>query len=265
MERDRAVEPHTQGACVWRIEDETEPTSPRFALGTREIVPLVLSEPVHRDLSHEEVAHIVHDLKGPIATIDLEVELLRESGVGSPIIERIMRNVAFLDRMVMDLLDRCTLDAGRFELHRAPIELLASIESVIDRVVPTRDRGRVILQALERVSVDVDDLRIERVIANLLHNALRYAPVGTDIVIKLEREPTLVRVSVVDAGRGLTALDLANVFAEYRPRSPTSSRKGTGIGLSLCKQIVEAHGGTIGVDTSGSEGTRFFFELPAAS
>src|SRR6185312_1056697 len=98
---------------------------------------------------------------------------------------------------------------------------------VIERVVPTRDRGRVILQARTRAIVYLDDLRIERVVANLLHNALRYAPSESEIVVELERQADRVLVSVRDAGHAIAATDLASVFDEYRPRAPASSREGT--------------------------------------
>ena len=261
MEAKQAIE--LSGAQDWRPEDEAESTAPRIALGTLELVPLVRSEAVHRDLSHAEVAQIVHDLKGPLATIDLELEMLADGGVATASIDRITRNVAFLDRMVMDLLDRCTLDAGRLVLRRIPTDVRASLECVIDRIVPTRDRGRVFLFARARTIVDIDDLRIERVVANLLDNALRYAPASSEIVIALERNARSIRISVSDAGHGIAAADLASVFDEYSPRSPSSSRKGTGIGLFLSKQIIEAHGGTIGVESSPGAGTRFYFDLPA--
>jgi signal transduction histidine kinase len=258
-------------AGAWGWEDEAEQTSPRFAIGTCEIPPLTIAtEHAPHDLPHEDVARIVHDFKGPLGTIGLEVELLGENLAAgeavdaTPIVDRIMRNISFLDRLVMDLLDLCTLDAGRFALHRVPTELRMLLEQVIVRVVPSRDRDRVFLDAREAVIVNVDDLRVERVVANLLHNALAYAPVGTGIIVRLDREPHVTRVSVIDAGHGL-AVELANVFDEYERGTAEGSRSGTGLGLFVSKQIIETHGGTIGVESIRGEGTRFYFELPTAA
>jgi signal transduction histidine kinase len=255
----------------WGADDEAEPTSPRLAIGTREVAPVAIpAGPPHRDLPYADVAKIVHDLKGPLGTISLEAELLGDNlaaGVemdATPIVDRILRNVGFLDRLVMDVLDMCTLDAGRFELHRVPTELRTLLEQVILRAVPTRDRERVFLDAREAVMVDIDDLRIERVVANLLHNALEYAPVGSGIIVKLDREPHVARVSVIDAGHGLT-FELANVFEAYERGTLPGSRSGMGLGLFLSQQIIEAHGATIGVDSIRGEGTRFYFELPTPS
>jgi signal transduction histidine kinase len=269
--REQDLEDEAHETAHWHgsdAEDDAEPTSPRFAVGTREIAPLVspTARP-HHDLPYADVAKIVHDLKGPLGTIGLEAELLGENLAAgaavdaAPILGRIMRNVGFLDRLVMDLLDMCMLDAGRFELHRVPTELRMLLDQVIERVVPTRDRERVFLDARTEVMVDIDDLRIERVVANLLQNALEYAPVGTGIIVRLDREPHVARISVIDAGDGLT-LELAKVFQEYKRGTLPGSRSGIGLGLFLSQQIIEAHGATIGVDSIRGEGTRFYFELP---
>jgi signal transduction histidine kinase len=241
---------------------------PRTAAGTGSIERLsIVDEHTHSELGHSDVARVVHDFKGPLATIALEAEWIDDCLAQTDTIsarrslERIGRNVAFLDRMVMDLLDLCSIEAGRFALRCAPTELRALVEHVVDRVVPSRERGRVILEVTERVMLDIDDLRIERVVANLLHNALKYAPRAAGIVVRLDRDPTLTRISVTDAGYALSADELAHIFDE-RGRRPVRANEGSGLGLYLSRQIVEAHGGTIGAESIRGVGTRFFFELP---
>jgi two-component system, OmpR family, phosphate regulon sensor histidine kinase PhoR len=226
-------------------------------------------EHAHGEIGHSDVARVVHDFKGPLATIALEAEWIDECLAQTDTIgarrslERIGRNVAFLDRMVMDLLDLCSIEAGRFALRCARTELRALIEHVVERAVPSRERSRVFLEVDERVMLDIDDLRIERVVANLLHNALRYAPRASGIVVRVDIEPTLTRVSVTDAGYALSADELSHIFDE-RGRRPPRSNEGSGLGLYLSKQIIEAHGGTIGAESIRGVGTRFFFELPAS-
>jgi signal transduction histidine kinase len=225
-----------------------------------------LSRP-QSELGHTDVARVVHDFKGPLATIGLEAEWIDECLAQTDTIsarrslERIRRNVTFLDRMVMELLDLCSIEAGRFVLRCVPTELRALVEHVVDRVVPSRDRARVFLEAAERVTMNIDDLRIERVVANLLHNALRYAPRASGIIVRLEGEPTLTRISVTDAGNALSADELAHIFDE-RARRSARANEGTGLGLYLSKQIIEAHRGTIGAHSIRGVGTRFFIELP---
>ena len=220
-------------------------------------------------LREEDVAQIVHDLKNPLSTIVLEARLLdgalahgRRSDARDGL-ARITRNVEFLDRMVQDLLDLCSFDAGHLELHPRPTELRRLLAQIIDRVVPTRDRDRVALQVGEPVTATIDDLRIERVVANLLENALKYAPRITDVVVRLTAVDGAARVSVTDAGPGLTPEETGYVFDKFRRASTAGAREGSGLGLYVSKKIVEAHGGRIGVISVRGAGSQFFFELPA--
>jgi K+-sensing histidine kinase KdpD len=235
-----------------------------FAIGTRDIA-------LRHDLPHEEVARIVHDFKTPLATILLEAELLEAKlAAASPIdarrgLDRIARNTEYLGRMVMDLLDLCNFEAGHLELRRESTDLRTLLEHVIERVVSTHDTGRVKLEVGDTATVLLDDLRIERVVANLLENALKYAPKNTTIAVRLDITPHSTEVSVIDIGRALSALEMVNVFDEYKRGGLAKGHEGSGLGLYVSKRIVEAHGGTIGVESMHGVGTRFFFNLPTVS
>jgi K+-sensing histidine kinase KdpD len=235
-----------------------------LAVGTRDMA-------LRHDLPHSEVARIVHDFKTPLATILLETELLEAKlAAASPIdarraIDRIARNTEYLGRMVMDLLDLCNFEAGHLELRRDPTDLRTLLEHVIERVVSTHDTGRVKLEIGASATVVLDDLRIERVVANLLENALKYAPKGSPIAVRLDVTPDSTEVSVIDIGRALSACEMENVFDEYRRGGQAKGHEGSGLGLYVSKRIVEAHGGTIGVESMHGVGTRFFFALPTVS
>jgi signal transduction histidine kinase len=159
--------------------------------------------PSDQRLRDDDVAQIVHDLKNPLSLIALETDLLDhklEAGDHVDVkytVARILHNVAFLDRMVQDLLDLCSLEAGHFVLRPAPTEMRSLIESVIDRIVTGRDRASVCLEASEPVTLEIDDLRIERVIANFLTNALKYAPQATGIVVRLDRTVSRTCASMI--------------------------------------------------------------------
>jgi len=231
----------------------------RFPLGTTETTAV--------DPRTDEVAELVHDLKSPLATIALETYLLEQKlapgdEVARAAVARIASNVEFLDRMVQDILDLSALDAGQLELRRQPTELRALVEHVVERVTPSRDRGRVVVEPGPRVVLDIDDLRIERVVANLLGNALKYAPSCTGIVLRLDVGPTSVMLSVADAGPGMTPGELKHVFDKYRRGTAAHAREGWGLGLYVSKLLVEAHDGRIGVASELGRGSRFFFELP---
>lgn len=240
----------------------------RFAMGTGEHAP-ILDEDGEAPL-HEELAQIVHDLKNPLSSIALEAELLDarmefcERGDVAQAVGRILRNVTFLDRLVHDLMDACTLSNGFFSLRRTRCDLRCLLMSVIDRVVPAADRHRVFLDADDLRDILVDELRIERVIANLLDNALKYTPASAGIVIRLERTARTAHFSICDAGPGLSANEIETVFEPYQRASTSVGRRGTGLGLFVSKQIVEAHGGNIGVESVRGWGARFFFALPLA-
>jgi signal transduction histidine kinase len=240
-------------------------TTPAFlAVGTCEMEPV--SE---KDVFQEtEVVEIVHDLKNPLSTIALEMCLLGDKlgeHAGEDVkatLGRVNQNVVFLDRMVQDILDCCSLEAGRLRLNRRKTELCALLEHCIDRSIATRDRTRVFLDAKCRVTLLIDDLRIERVVANLLQNALKYARRSTGVIVRLELGHHAAKVSVIDSGPGLTSEEMNAMFDRYRRGTSSRGIEGSGLGLYVAKRIIEAHGGSIGVESVRNVGSRFFFELP---
>jgi signal transduction histidine kinase len=261
----------TAGACVHHRSGRAIPVEMLLCPhGEGSTVAMLRAlETTDAGLRAEHVAQIVHDLKNPLSTIALEACLLdNKLAYGRPLdardaLARITRNVEFLDRMVQDLLDLCSLDAGRLELQRRPTELHTLLEQIIDRVVPTRDRGRVSLQSTEPVTTSIDDLRIERVVANLLQNALKYAPNTSGVVVRLAAVNDAIRISVSDTGPGITPAEIGSVFDKFRRASTAGAHEGSGLGLYVSKKIVEAHGGRIDVTSTPGAGSQFFFELPA--
>jgi signal transduction histidine kinase len=220
-----------------------------------------------RGLCTLDVAQIAHDFKGPLQTIALEtfrVDFLVARPDVHSALDRIAHNVTYLDRLVQELLDVCELEGGVFRLQRAPTELSKLIERVIGRAVPTTERSRVRFDDVREVVVPLDELRIERVVANLIENALAYAPCGTDVVVRVEQRSGAVRVYVIDAGAGMDPVSASVVFEPHR-RGVGVKSSGRGLGLYISKQIVEAHGGQIGVETTPGSGARFYFELPLIS
>ena len=252
------------------LDDKTGQTGasamPHLATGTIEVPKLDAVEP--KALRIEDVAQLVHDFKHPLATIALEAWLLDEKvgnvggGEVRRTVARINHNLMFLDRMVQDLLDSCAIDRGLFTLHRRAAELRALLEQAIERVATGPDQHRVLLEACGPVTLSIDDLRIERVMANLISNALKYGSRGTAVVIRLEREAGRVRISVIDAGPGLTEDELSYVFDEYRRAPSAHASEGSGLGLYASKRIIEAHGGRIAAESTRGVGSRFYFELP---
>jgi signal transduction histidine kinase len=214
-----------------------------------------------------ELDVIVHDLRGPIATVLLEVALLDDPGEIEQdrvrrAAQRIRKNVEYVSLMIDDMFELGALDRGELVLHCKTTELRALLQDVIERAVATRDHERVTFVAPTPVVLSLDDKRIERVVANLLQNALKYSPRDSPIVVKLECGGEHARVSIADVGPGIADCDECAIFEKYRRGRDSSAVTGSGIGLYISKQIVEAHGGRIGVESNQGHGACFYFDLP---
>jgi PAS domain S-box-containing protein len=220
-------------------------------------------KPEHDYLREETIAGIVHDLKTPLSTVLLEVGLLgaRFGAAHAGPIDRIEQNVMYMDRLIRDLLDAAAIADGHFAIRAHPTELRSLVGEVIARVVATRDRGRVVLEVPESILASVDDVRIERVIANLVTNALKYSPGDSVVRVGLARRGASARLSVDDAGPGLTADEALYIFDKYRRIASSTRQDGVGLGLYVSRKIIEEHGGRLGVESSGN-GSRFYFEIP---
>ncbi|MEO8551039.1 MAG: ATP-binding protein [Kofleriaceae bacterium] len=231
---------------------------------------LAIVRPVHaasrEGLRDDDIAQIAHDLKGPLTTISLETELLdldaADREVLTRAVARIMHNLGFLDRMIHDLLDLCAINSDELSLQRSQTEMRELVERTVERVVATRDRHRVFVHAPDRITIQVDDGRIERVLANLVQNALKYSPPPAGVVVRLDLMPGRVRICVTDNGPGIANVDTETIFDKYRRVPATRGHDGSGLGLYVSKRIVDAHGGRIGVESIHGAGAQFYFELP---
>ena len=238
-----------------------------FAKGTGQHERIRLTDG-NEEASDDQLALLVHDLKNPLSSIALEVDLIGERVTScerldmAQAIARIRRNVTFLDRLIYDLVDICTLANGRLVLNRAPCDLPRLLAATIDRVVPANERHRVSLATGGALSAEIDEVRIERVVSNLLDNALKYTPASSGITVRLAQAEDRAEISVADTGPGLSANEIDVVFEPYRRAASSRGRSGSGLGLYVSKQIVEAHGGRIGVESVRGFGARFYFTLP---
>jgi signal transduction histidine kinase len=215
----------------------------------------------------EHVASISHDLKNPLSVIAIDVKTLEDcfgeqfSRDARTALRRIALNVAFMDRMIRDLLDLSALDCNRLQLHRDRIDLARLLPDTVERSVIECDRSRVCVDAHEAAVVRCDVTRIERVVANLLLNALTYAP-ATPVVLRLQTIGGYARVSVIDLGPGLSEDEVATLFAKHHRGRATLHRDSSGLGLFVSRKIIEAHNGRIGAESRIGRGSTFYFELP---
>lgn len=211
-------------------------------------------------LMNERLASfLVHDLKGPVAGLQLAADMIRRdtqtSEKSREIATRMHAQAGELLRMILGLLDLSKGEEGRLVLHRARFDAaavaLAAVEGFALRAEPRRIS--VVMEGEGEVDADLGLFR--RVLENLLDNALRHAPDGSRLTVRLARQqspPGLV-VSVADAGRGVPAELRERIFdrfvqADSAADRANASRAGRGLGLAFCKLVVEAHGGSIRVE-----------------
>ena len=218
------------------------------------------------------MADVAHELRTPLSNIQGYLEAVRDGLLEPDIdtIDTIYQQVLHLARLVEDLRLLALAEAGALRLDRE----LDSLEEVLKRsmeAVRPRAEARGVSLSLETPSdfplVDMDRTRIAQVVGNLLENAIIHTPQDGQVTVLAEVIDTrTARVTVADTGAGIPADDLAQVFDRFYRVDPSRNRStgGAGLGLTIAKQLVEAHGGTIHAESEPGKGSRFVFDLPLA-
>jgi histidine kinase len=220
----------------------------------------------------ELIGDVAHELRTPLTAIKGSMEGLMD-GVLPPTSETyelIHRKAGRLDRLVDDLQELSRAEAGASSLDLQPLDLNASIQTVMQRLGRGFDEKRVRLEAdlpANGLMVKADAYRIEQVILNLLANAQQYTQEGGAVSVTAREVEGMARVTVQDNGMGIPAEHLAHIFDRfYRvEKSRSRTRGGSGIGLTIARQLVENHGGRIWAESKGEgKGSVFQFTLPLA-
>ncbi len=219
------------------------------------------------------LGNVSHELRTPLAAIKGFVStLLRQDVKWSDeeqrdFLETIDHESDRLTRLISDLLEVSRLESGALELNRSRCLLSDIIDSTRARLARLTERHRLqFLVTSGLPPVFVDEMRIGQVLVNLVENATKYSPEGSRITLEAQLKGDEVIVSVADKGEGIPAELQNKVFDRfYQAASIVSGRKsGTGLGLSVCRGIVEAHGGRIWVQSGEGKGSKFSFSLPVS-
>jgi signal transduction histidine kinase len=217
------------------------------------------------------LAGVAHDLRNPLSALKMSAALVAPGREASP--ERVQktlalvrRQVARLDRMVGDLLDATRIEAGKLELQLEERDARELARSVMELYQATGASHELRLTLPDTpVPLFCDGTRIEQVLNNLVSNALKYSPAGSrvDVVVAQEGEEAVLSVS--DQGIGVSAEERRHLFAAFkRTRGARERAPGAGLGLSVARRIVEAHGGHIEVESQPGQGSVFRVRLPLA-
>jgi PAS domain S-box-containing protein len=219
-----------------------------------------------QQLQEEYLALISHDLRTPLSIIMGHTQLLlrtltrqglaREVNSAKVVFESSHR----MNDIIEGLLDRSRLEVEQDASRRKAINLVQLATHIIDQTVMPAERKQIHLEGNAQLPVVVDTAQIERVIINLVTNALKFSAPGSPVVAQFYREGNRALVSVADQGSGIDPQDLPHVFEKhYRARTHI---EGTGLGLYISRLIVEAHGGRIWAESTVGIGSRFTFALP---
>jgi len=227
------------------------------------------------DMKTNLIATVSHELKTPLTSMQMAVYLLLEEKVGplnlkqTELLLAARNNSDRLFEMIEDLLDLARFEGGAALIEKKAISAEQLIDETAARekeLIVSRGRELKIVKEPHLPRVEISRVRIDQVFANFISNAVKYSPAGSTITLSARREnATTVRFSVRDEGAGVPKDLRRRIFDKFF-RAPESGNEGAGLGLSIAREIVLAHGGNIGVESEDGgtgRGSEFFFTLPA--
>ncbi|HZB97350.1 MAG TPA: ATP-binding protein, partial [Candidatus Sulfotelmatobacter sp.] len=226
-------------------------------------------ETVRRDF----VANVSHELRTPIASINLLVETLQNGALNDPaaaehFLHRIEVETRAMAMLVEDLLELSRLESGTLSLMLEPVGVRAMLENVVSRLAPAAQEKSVDLghdvQDGE-AQVVADPKRIEQVLMNLVHNAVKFTPAGGHVMVRATRQGRGVQIEVADTGVGMDAGEASRIFERfYKVDKGRNRADGAGLGLAIVRHLLELHGSRLQVVSEVGRGSRFSFALPLA-
>ena len=241
-----AVERFGQGDFSTRVEstrqDEVGQLSKTFDQMAGRIQSLLASQRnLLRDISHE--------LRSPLSRLSVAVELARSQSQNAKALDQIEREAERLNVLVGQVLSLARTENVELTLDYVPIDLNSTVQDLVNLyAIEARQRNcRIIVDATANITVNADEELLRRALENVVRNALRYAPSGTDIAIRLEASTESVRFRITDRGPGVPAESLARIFEPFYRVDQARNRDtgGTGLGLAIAKRAIESHAGEI--------------------
>ncbi len=234
----------------------------------QDITRQVQTDAVRRDF----ISNVSHELRTPLAGIKALTETLQNGAIDDPpaahrFLERIETEVDSLSLMVSELLELSRIESGRVPLELKPTKPISIIQPAFERLFMQAERAGIIFSmdcSEDLPEIMADGYRLQQVVVNLMHNAIKFTPNGGQVVISASRSGKIIQFSVKDTGRGISPADLPRIFERFYKVDRSRSSSGTGLGLAIARHMVEAHNGKIWAESIIGQGSTFFFTIPIA-
>jgi len=262
-----AVEIDRQGPFLQAIVTPLRRADPQgFVVILQDLTQVRRLETVRRDF----ISNLSHELRTPLASLKALVDTLRDRALNDPpaaqhFLDRIEAEVDAMTQMVQELLELSRIESGQVPLRLKPISVADAVLQAVERLRPQAERGGLQLDidlppGIPQILADAE--RVQQVVTNLLHNAIKFTPAGGRVLVSAVASGDEVIIAVRDTGVGIPADALPRIFERFYKVDRARSGEGTGLGLAIAKHIVEAHGGHIWVESKEGRGSTFGFALP---
>lgn len=211
-----------------------------------------------------------HDLRNPLFAVLTFTQVLARRGslneTQTQVVERIQGQVRSMMRLVEDFLDASKIESGTLHLHLVEHDVAALVRDCADLLRPAAEQKQITLHvdAGAAAPAVIDGDKIAQVVTNLLTNALKFSPSGSQVTVRLMHNDSELELRVCDQGRGISAQEMHLLFRPFSltTSDSTAGESRTGLGLAICRRIIEKHGGTISAESAPGAGSTFRFTIP---
>lgn len=237
-------------------------------LSFQDITKLRQTDMIRRDF----ISNVSHELRTPLASVKALTETLQDGALEDPqaaqrFLNQIETEVDSMSLMVAELLELSRIESGRVPLEMQSVSVADIIEPVAERLSLQAQRSGLTLEtdyAQDLPAITADAARLQQVLVNLLHNAIKFTPPDGVIKVSAAPEGEFMRFAVTDTGQGIAEDQVGRIFERFYKADKSRTSSGTGLGLAIARHMVELHGGRIGVTSAIDKGSTFHFTIPLA-
>jgi PAS domain S-box-containing protein len=220
-------------------------------------------------LKEEFIGMVSHEMRTPLTVIIGAIDTALSAGISvddaRALLHDAQSSAEDLANILENLLELSRHQSNRLFIHKVPVDIARAARTAAEKIQLNYSHSIFLDIPDGFPRVPADELRVGRILHNLLENAVKYSPVGTRIRISARQESGDVVIGVSDLGPGISAADRGRIFQQFERLDEPARAKGLGLGLVVCKRLVEAHGGTIWVESEPGHGATFYFKLPLTS